>query len=414
MSWTSPHTLLVAGTINYVTRKPEGLWSNVLVLPSFDIGDRLKFNAESKFALSPEAVSLRGRRLEGAVFVDAHLRKADFTSSELARADFRAADLREAKFECAPAGNGSDICSRPRGASFFRAQLQGASLVGAQLQGASLGNAQLQGASLRGAQLQGASLVNAQLQGAWLAYAQLQGAILDGAGLQGASLDWAHLEGAWLSRAQLQGASLWRAQLQGAILDGAELETASLNSVFVWRTAPPLREYLKSALIEMPRPEPKYACASAEEVCHWDDVWYAALKERIETVPEAFLRDAALKLIEPLGKQPYEEDAASAQEWRDLAAESQRSAKTYPGELAKALIMIGCGASGAPYVIGGLVQQLDGRFGDNLAQKAKVARAFLDEAKCPGAKGLSAENKARLREMRWPEPPQPNPGTASR
>jgi hypothetical protein len=121
--------------------------------------------------------------------------------------------------------------------------------------------------------------------------------------------------------------------------------------------------------------------------------------------------DAALKRIEPLGKQPYEEDAASAREWRELGAESQRSAETYPAKLTKALIRIGCDASGAPYVIGRLLQQH--RLYDT-AQEAEIARAFLDEANCPGAKGLSAENEAKLREMRGPESPRPSPGRASR
>jgi len=146
--WATLHELLVAGTVDFVTGKPQNWWSNVLVLPNFDIGDRLKFDAGGKIALSPETVSLRGRRLEGAVFVDAHLKKADFTGAELAGANFLRADLREAKF------NG--------------AQLQGASLVVAPLQGASLSNAHLQGASLNDAQLQGASILDMELQGASL------------------------------------------------------------------------------------------------------------------------------------------------------------------------------------------------------------------------------------------------------
>jgi len=84
-------TLLVAGEVDYVTRKPESLWSNRLVLPNFEIGDRLKFDAEGKIELSPESVSLRGRRLEGAVLVYAHLRRADFTGAQLDGADFYSA-----------------------------------------------------------------------------------------------------------------------------------------------------------------------------------------------------------------------------------------------------------------------------------------------------------------------------------
>jgi hypothetical protein len=86
--WRSPHELLVAGKVDYVTQRPVSLWSNRLVLPNLEIGDRLKFDAEGKITLSPETVSLRGRNLEGAVLAFAHLRKADFTAAQLGHADF--------------------------------------------------------------------------------------------------------------------------------------------------------------------------------------------------------------------------------------------------------------------------------------------------------------------------------------
>jgi hypothetical protein len=98
--WETPHQLLVAGQVNYVTGTPQSLWSNRLVLPNFEVGDRVKFDAEGKIAISSDNVSLRGRSLEGIVFVGAHLRKADFTGAQLAGADFTRADLRDAKFEC--------------------------------------------------------------------------------------------------------------------------------------------------------------------------------------------------------------------------------------------------------------------------------------------------------------------------
>jgi hypothetical protein len=147
-------------------------------------------------------------------------------------------------------------------------------------------------------------------------------------------------------------------------------------------------------------------------LCDWSDESYAALKARIETVPEGPLRAAALKAIERLAAEPYGEGAASAQEWHGLAAESQQSAETYRGEEAKTLIRIGCDAWGAPYIISGLLQQLPYRF--ECSALAEVVRGFLDEANCPGAGGLSGESKARLREMRCPESPQPSPGAASR
>ena len=101
-----------------------------------------------------------------------------------------------------------------------------------------------------------------------------------------------------------------------------------------------------------------------------------------------------------------------AKAWTDLAKESVRSARSYFNTLAKALKAIGCAADGAPYVIGGLIRtggngvELDWRFYSvlsgsfNLSQEAEVAASFLDEANCLGARGLSEEKKAKLREIR--------------
>jgi Pentapeptide repeats (8 copies) len=82
--WAAAHELLVAGPVNYVTGRRQSWWSNVLVLPNFEGGDR--------------ALSLRSRSLEGAVLSGAHLRNADFTGASLTGAKFALADLREARF----------------------------------------------------------------------------------------------------------------------------------------------------------------------------------------------------------------------------------------------------------------------------------------------------------------------------
>jgi hypothetical protein len=41
-----------------------------------------------------------------------------------------------------------------------------------------------------------------------------------------------------------------------------------------------------------------------------------------------------------------------------------------------------------------------GRFGANRASPAAIARYFLDEANCAGARGLSEEDRSSLREIR--------------
>jgi uncharacterized protein YjbI with pentapeptide repeats len=390
MGWTSPHQLLVAGEVNYVTGRPQSLWSNVLVLPNFELGDRVKFDAQGKVAISSDALSLRGRSLEGAVLVRAHLRKADFTGAFLAGANFRRADLREANFECDFIGDVPNCTS-----------LEGAFLSEAKLQGALLAGADLRGASFDSAELQGAVLINAQLQGASLANAKLQGTLLDGAELQGALLDRAELQGASLEDARLQGASLEDAQLQGVSLEDAQLQGASLRHAFVWRTKPPKSENAAGALVEAPELGPKYLGLDCDirpiKGCEWSEKSYEVLKSAIEnSVPADSRPDGALKRIVTLGNPPDLKDKAPAKAWADLEEASSRSPKLYPETLAKTMEEIGCGT----FVIDALIRQLDHRFENNRSQEAKVAVVFLDETKCFAARWLSEENKAKLQKIR--------------
>jgi len=386
--WATLHELLVAGKVNYVTGKPQSLWSNVLVLPNFEVGDRANLDANGKIAISSHGLSLRGRLLDGAVLVGAHLRKADFTGASLAGAKFNLADLREAKFEFDLIGSAMPefdiIYSTNIGCLkdvIECTQLQGADFAFAQLQGARLPRAHLQGAYFLGAQMQGATLDTAQLQGAMLGAASLQGASLDGA--------------------QLQGASLNETQLQGASLDGAQLEGAELRHTYVWRTSP--SSNFSGAFVAAPEPGPKYSglnCVVGE--CDWSETSYAALKLLIEnTVPAEWgLRHLALRQIALLEKPPYAADEASTKAWTDLSEASARSAGSYFNNLAKVFKEIGCAAYAAPYVTGALIGRLDYRFHNNFSPEAEVAAAFLDEAKCPAARGLSEENKAKLQEIR--------------
>jgi uncharacterized protein YjbI with pentapeptide repeats len=214
---TSLHDLFFNGEVDRTTQRRKSLFSNTLVIGSFDMRDTAKAtDQKSSGDDRRRSLVLRGRHLEGATLSFADLRKADFTGAWL------------------------------QGASLWGAQLQGASLDGARLQGALLSNAQLQGASLHGAWLQGASLDHAQLQGASLDSAQLQGASLDGAQLQGADLWLAQFQGATLrfadlraanlNSANLQGAMLAVANLAGASLFGAELHATDMSGTNIWRT----------------------------------------------------------------------------------------------------------------------------------------------------------------------------------
>jgi uncharacterized protein YjbI with pentapeptide repeats len=269
----SLHNFLVGGDVNFVARKPTSLWSNRLVLPDIDAT-----NVSS-------SLSLRGRRLEGAVLFQAKLAKVDFTAADLTGAQLAGADLREAKFNCAAVKEGGNrfVCTRLNNANLYSANLQGAELKGTLLHDANLNDAQLQNAileltelvnaklieanlqgakiknlrmrwatldrgflrevkfessdlrraSLRGAHMQAAGLNGAYLEGAILDTAELQGATLVHARLHGASLRGTHLEGASLDKAELQGAMVHGAHLQGATLNGAVLHGARLNGAYL-------------------------------------------------------------------------------------------------------------------------------------------------------------------------------------
>ena len=195
--WTSIHNVLFHGKVDQTTLRRKSHFSDTLVIVDFDAMEAAKID-QKKFDAVKQTLILRGLNLEGAVFLNADLRKVDLT----------------------------------------KAQLQGASLAGAQLQGAILDSAQLQGATLDWAKLQGANLNNAKLQGANLNNAKLQGAILSTAELQGATLDSAELQGASLKDAELQGAELQNSKLTGTDMSGAEVwhlnfDDASLIAVSV-------------------------------------------------------------------------------------------------------------------------------------------------------------------------------------
>jgi hypothetical protein len=108
----------------------------------------------------------------------------------------------------------------------------------------------------------------------------------------------------------------------------------------------------------------------------------------------------ALRNIAILKTPPYVAIEGQAKAWTDLAKESARSARSYFDTLAKMFKEIGCAAEGAPYVIAGLSRRLENRFGRIYPLEAEVAGAFLDDATCPGARGLSEGNKAKLQTIR--------------
>ena len=363
--WTSLHEVLVAGEVDYVARKPRSLWSNRLVLPKIEVIDHARFDTEAKIAALTETLSLRGRRLEGAVLLFAGLTKADFTAAQLGGAKLSGADLTQAKFECDDTGS-EQQCADLRGAS-----LEGARLEEASLKGASLAGVELQGTNLERAKLRGASLYRARLQGAWLKDAQLQGATLD--------------------EADLRGASLNGAQLQGATFAETQLDSASLSHSFVWRAEVRRAQSVEGVFVVAPEAGRKYRLLDCpieqKDPCEWSIDSFLALKRLIEQhLPDGERRDAALEQIATLDPvKPL--DGGWEKHWAALERSSP-ALDIYERSLAISWQEIGCNASGAPHVIHGLLRHFDQRFPPGNPQPADLAAAFLDEAHCLGARGL--------------------------
>jgi uncharacterized protein YjbI with pentapeptide repeats len=378
-----------------------------------------------------QEAKLRNARLQGATLDGATLDGAELHEAELQGASLRETGLQGASFNNAQMQGvslfGAQLWrtslqgANLKGASLLKAQMQGTLFAGARLQGVSLDDAQMQGASLYETELQGASLDNAQLQGALLEgvrlqgasldNAQLHGALLDKAQLQGASLEGTQLLGASLKGAQLQGAILKRAQLQGAILTGAALQGAALDNIFAWR-ADARNPQAKGTRVVAPEIRPKYLLidCSAGILCDWSARSFAALKRLIEGQPEGTGRNWALERIATLDPAtPLDGQEEMATAWVDLARSSPAQG-AYEQSLKESLRETGCTADGAPYVIRGLLRKINRRFNSDSQYPLALAAAFLDEAHCPGARGLSEEDQVKLREIRdRPPPALPNP-----
>jgi Pentapeptide repeats (8 copies) len=242
-------------------------------------------------------ISLRGRRLEGAVLHNVVMKKVDFSGAQLQGAWFVDSDLRRANFGCIDEMPGAAGMVRLAGLfaqGMFEtprpecAQLQRAWFVGSELQGSSLRSANLQGSFFASADLQGALLDYAFIQGAYFADVKLDGASLLHARLQGATLIIVGLRGASLDQTFLQGALLKNAILQGVSLKAAVLDGAQLNEAYVWRADP--RKVKSSAgarvtSVKTGPEDPGPGCGENTEgnnrMCNWSATRFHSLTQQI-------------------------------------------------------------------------------------------------------------------------------------
>jgi hypothetical protein len=205
----------------------------------------------------------------------------------------------------------------------------------------------------------------------------------------------------------MQSARLVDTDLRGVPLDEAKLDGALLKRVNVWRADIRGAIATDSMVIEpnferQPRFKPTFP----------------ELKMLIEQTVPGGPRDEALERVQILdpGRSKYgseferlgieemaEAEAKMAVAWSNLARNSSSSDR-FEALLANRMLEIGCHPEGAPYVLHGMIQYLAYKF-DEPSRLSEVAGAFLNEAKCPGAWGLSEEDKATLANLRdYPTP----------
>ncbi len=347
LAWT--HDALFQGEIDQTLRLRNGLFSDTLVLSNLS-AQKLEFDAVR------EALSLRGRHLERAVFLATDLRDVDFTGAHL------------------------------EGAQLAGAKLQGAILDNALLQGAKLDWVHLQGAHLNFAHLEGAYLKDTWLQGASLFKAQLQGATLFEAKLQGATLEKAALQGAALEKAQLEGASLKEAQLQGANLDGAIVKATILEGSNLWRARldpKTFKDILGPAVIE-----PLIEAIYPKLV---DTIMSQVPPVPIEDEPKPNLRDLAVDRIRNLDPAQLFGEQEQTPAWLKKIETIPNAA--YQSALTSQLMGLLCSdEADEPYFVRGLVN--NNRIAETGKQMPSLVKAIL-EMDCT-AQVLTIADKARL------------------
>ncbi|WP_114374050.1 pentapeptide repeat-containing protein [Elioraea thermophila] len=399
---------LFDGEVDEKTNRPTSLFSRALMLPNerlisdaqaellrrIDAGE-LKV-AEGQPDPVPRTMVLRGRSLRRAVLTATDLRRADLTWVNLSDARLDMAWLHGAYLDNAiltrSSLQGAFLNStRMQFASFEKSKLQGASFEQADAQSVNLTGAYLQGASLANAHMNRALLVSASLQGAYLFQADLSEANLKQANLQASDLRNAKLERASLANADIQGGMLVRASLDGAKIEGTGLEAADLREASL-RGAQGLA---RMALVDsrgtiFGQPQRQYTSGRPLSP-PGSSVIGLGNSHRDLSSPRNLSSSGPAKFLH--------QQKVQAQQSNIEAQIRERIAP--PGEVAKKLQQLACQKDDAPHIARGVLRQIrvkpekGGRdLGDH---RGPLARALLDEAACPGARGLTARERDTLR-----------------
>jgi uncharacterized protein YjbI with pentapeptide repeats len=412
------HDALLGGGVDPVSRRPNAIFSNRLVLPDIDVIDHQRFDTEAKIDSLDVSVSLRGRDLRNAVLYRAKLRSVDFSGANLRGADLIAADLRRAKLGCVPPG----YCTTLDEALLDSADLRRSELSGTSLRWAHLSWAQLQGAQLEAAKLQGADLDRAHLEGASMSSAALSFANLDYADLRVADLSGTDFFCTSLKSARLGGAVMRGTSLQGANLQEASFQAALLDKPAVWHAvgiSGGKSADWNGALVKAPQ--------TGSQIWDAQTIDTSSAKSRDFTKSLQYLKGAALigveashwrtvedklKQLGPLASPSSGEDTA-AKVWEELA---KRRPDRFGDHLLTLWTRTACEERNAPYVLEGIIERMYHvaleRFSTDLGLSAsalaRLASVALDRERCPAAKKLTEADEAALRafliDMREPLP----------
>jgi hypothetical protein len=247
----------------------------------------------------------------------------------------------------------------------------------------------------------------------------MEGAILYGAHIEGASLinaklslvagEQASFEGSNLAGADLEGADLSGAQIQGARLDDAVLTLADLTDAYVWRAdirksasggrdAHFYEPNAQAAIRVFPFSESVPAGCSKQSDCKLTKDVYSAWVRGVElNIPAGPLRDAALTgLLRIDPSTSSADDKTITDAWGSLGKVRPMRVdeeSRYSKKLAALLEKKACDAANAPYVVTGLLfgpivwEQLDD------SEERSVVERLTDDKRCPGAHGLSDDDR---------------------
>jgi uncharacterized protein YjbI with pentapeptide repeats len=343
----------------------------------------------SLIAARMDLAGLEKADLRGAILEGARLYKAVLNDAKMHNADLTRAILQEARLEKSDLSGAKIAAANLRKAILRGAQLPGLTLDYVDLEQADLARANLDKASLIETRLTGASLTGARLTAADLSRANLKGADLDEALLENAKFSWAYMQAAKLNGskliatifngAQLQAASFLRVQAQGASFSGADLRGAVFAEASLDRST-----FEGSQL--------RYATIANATL------WGAsgATCDDAQVLRPTF--DPVAGLLPKMSPNPSELKR-DEQNWRGCADRAPPADKHDEG-LTTFLFELACSREvDQAHVTQAIVINLDNTVHRKELNKRLLAKGLLDEAKCPGARGLPDSTKCRLREL---------------